>query len=215
MMRVDIWSDIVCPFCYLGKRNFEIALAQFEHRDEVEVRWHSFELDQNAREDNALPLAERIAVKYSLNLEESIATQEGIAERAQKVGLDFNWRIAKYGNSFDAHRIIHHATAQGKAAEAQEAFKKAYFTQGRSIEKHESIRKIAAEIGLDSRQVDEILAGDHYAEDVRADERFAQELGITSVPFFLIEAQWVINGAQPPAAILEGLNRVWAETHKP
>ncbi len=92
--------------------------------------------------------------------------------------------------------------------------KKAYFTQGRSIEKHESIRKIAAEIGLDSRQVDEILAGDHYAEDVRADERFAQELGITSVPFFLIEAQWVINGAQPPAAILEGLNRVWAETHK-
>ena len=161
-MRVDIWSDIVCPFCYLGKRNFEIALAQFEHRDEVEVRWHSFELDQNAREDNALPLAERIAAKYSLNLEESIATQEGIAERAQEVGLDFNWRIAKYGNSFDAHRIIHHATAQGKAAEAQEAFKKAYFTQGRSIEKHESIRKIAAEIGLDSRQVDEILAGDHW-----------------------------------------------------
>ena len=105
-MRVDIWSDIVCPFCYLGKRNFEIALAQFEHRDEVEVRWHSFELDQNAREDNALPLAERIAAKYSLNLEESIATQEGIAERAQEVGLDFNWRIAKYGNSFDAHRII-------------------------------------------------------------------------------------------------------------
>ena len=130
------------------------------------------------------------------------------------MGLDFNWRNAKYGNSFDAHRIIHHATAQGKAAEAQEAFKKAYFTQGRSIEKHESIRKIAAEIGLDSRQVDEILAADHYAEDVRADERFAQELGITSVPFFLFEAQWVINGAQPPAAILEGLNRVWAETHK-
>ena len=161
-----------------------------------------------------MPLAEGIAAKYSLNLEESIATQEGIAERAQEVGLDFNWRIAKYGNSFDAHRIIHHATAQGKAAEAQEAFKKAYFTQGRSIEKHESIRKIAAEIGLDSRQVDEILAGDHYAEDVRADERFAQELGITSVPFFLFEAQWVINGAQPPAAILEGLNRVWAETHK-
>lgn len=96
-MRVDIWSDIVCPFCYLGKRNFEIALAQFEHRDEVEVRWHSFELDQNAREDNALPLAERIAAKYSLNLEESIATQEGIAERAQEVGLDFNWRNAKYG----------------------------------------------------------------------------------------------------------------------
>ena len=124
MMRVDIWSDIVCPFCYLGKRNFEIALAQFEHRDEVEVRWHSFELDQNAREDNALPLAERIAAKYSLNLEESIATQEGIAEHSQEVGWDFNWRNAKYGNSFDAHRIIHHATAQGKAAEAQEAFKK-------------------------------------------------------------------------------------------
>ena len=214
-MRVDIWSDIVCPFCYLGKRNFELALAQFEHRDEVEIHWHSFELDQNAHEDTALPLVERIAKKYSLGLEESAASQEEIAERAREVGLEFNWRDAKCGNSFDAHRIIHHATARGLAAEAQEAFKRAYFTQGRSIEDHESIREIASGIGLDAREVDVILAGDHYADDVRADERVARELGITGVPFFLLEAQWVINGAQPPTAVLEGLNRVWAETHKP
>ena len=112
-MRIDIWSDIVCPFCYVGKRNLEQALAEFEHRDEVEVVWHSFELDPSATEYPAGSLPEMIAKKYSMPVEQAIASQESLAERAREVGLDFNWRQARYGNTFDAHRVIHYAAEQG------------------------------------------------------------------------------------------------------
>ena len=111
-MRIDIWSDIVCPFCYVGKRNLEQALAEFEHRDEVEVVWHSFELDPSATEHPAGSLPEMIAGKYQMSLEQAIASQESLAERAREVGLDFNWRQARYGNTFDAHRVIHYAAEQ-------------------------------------------------------------------------------------------------------
>ena len=121
----------MCPFCYVGKRNLEQALAEFEHRDEVEVVWHSFELDPSATEHPAGSLPEMIAGKYQMSLEQAIASQESLAERAREVGLDFNWRQARYGNTFDVHRVIHYAAEQGLASAAQEAFKLAYFTQGR------------------------------------------------------------------------------------
>ena len=213
-MRIDIWSDIVCPFCYVGKRNVEQALAEFEHRDEVEVVWHSFELDPSATEHPAGSLPELIAKKYSMSLEESIASQESLAARARAVGLDFNWRQARYGNTFDAHRVIHYAADQGLASAAQEAFKKAYFTEGRSVQDHESILDIASEIGLDTAEVEAVLKSDRYAEQVRADEQLAHQLGINGVPFFLLESKWAVNGAQPAEALLQALRHVWEQTHQ-
>lgn len=213
-MRIDIWSDIVCPFCYVGKRNLEQALAEFEHRDEVEVVWHSFELDPSATEHPAGSLPEMIAGKYQMSLEQAIASQESLAERAREVGLDFNWRQARYGNTFDAHRVIHYAAEQGLASAAQEAFKLAYFTQGRSVQDHESILDIASEIGLDTAEVEAVLKSDRYAADVRADEQLARQLGINGVPFFLIESKWAVSGAQPAKMLVQALRQVWDETHR-
>ena len=213
-MRIDIWSDIVCPFCYVGKRNLEQALAEFEHRDEVEVVWHSFELDPSATEHPDGSLAELIAGKYQMPLEQAIASQESLAARAREVGLEFNWRQARYGNTFDAHRVIHYASEQGLASAAQEAFKMAYFTEGRSVQDHESILDIASEIGLDTAEVEAVLKSDRYAEQVRADEQLAHQLGINGVPFFLIESKWAVNGAQPAQALLQALRHVWEQTHQ-
>lgn len=213
-MRIDIWSDIVCPFCYVGKRNLELALAEFEHRDEVDVVWHSFELDPSATEHPAGSLPELIASKYQMPLEQAIVSQESLAERARKVGLDFNWRQARYGNTFDAHRVIHYASEQGLASAAQEAFKMAYFTEGRSVQDHESILDIASEVGLDTAEVEAVLKSDRYAADVRADEQLAHQLGINGVPFFLFESKWAVNGAQPAEALLQALRHVWEQTHR-
>ena len=155
-----------------------------------------------------------IAGKYQMPVEQAIASQESIAERAREVGLDFNWRQARYGNTFDAHRVIHYAAEQGLASAAQEAFKKAYFTQGRSVQDHESILDIASEIGLDTAEVEAVLKSDRYAVDVRADEQLAHQLGINGVPFFLIESKWAVSGAQPAEALVQALRQVWEQTHQ-
>ena len=147
-------------------------------------------------------------------LEQAIASQESLAERAREVGLDFNWRQARYGNTFDAHRVIHYASEQGLASAAQEAFKKAYFTEGRSVQDHESILDIASEVGLDTAEVEAVLKSDRYAADVRADEQLAHQLGINGVPFFLFESKWAVNGAQPAEALLQALRHVWEQTHR-
>ena len=176
--------------------------------------WHSFELDPSATEHPAGSLPELIAGKYQMSLEQAIASQESLAERARKVGLDFNWRQARYGNTFDAHRVIHYAAEQGLASAAEEAFKLAYFTQGRSVQDHESILDIASEIGLDTAEVEAVLKSDRYAADVRADEQLARQLGINGVPFFLIESKWAVSGAQPAKMLVQPLRQVWEETHR-
>jgi len=149
-----------------------------------------------------------------MSLEQAIASQESLAERAREVGLDFNWRQARYGNTFDAHRVIHYAAEQGLASAAEEAFKLAYFTQGRSVQDHESILDIASEIGLDTAEVEAVLKSDRYAADVRADEQLARQLGINGVPFFLIESKWAVSGAQPAEALVQALRQVWEQTHQ-
>lgn len=196
-MKIEIWSDIVCPFCLIGKRHLELALEQFEHRDAVEIIWRSFELDPTAPATAEGTLAEAIARKYGISLEQSEASQRDIAARAQAVGLTFNWQKAQYGNTFDAHRMIHLAAAHGKASEAQQAFKTAYFTDGKSVADSATIREIALELGLPAPEIEEVLTTDLYADAVRTDENQARNYGISGVPFFLIEGKWAINGAQP------------------
>lgn len=210
-MKIDIWSDIVCPFCYVGKRHLELALEGFEHAAEVEITWHSFELDPDAVPVADESLVDKIARKYSMSTEQSEASQRQLAAKAAAVGLDFNWQEARYGNTFDAHRLVHLAAAQGLADAAEERFMRAYFTEGKAIGDPETLAGLAVEIGLDEARVREVLAGTEFADAVRADEAQASAYGISAVPFFVIDGTYGISGAQPVEAFEQALQQIWDE----
>lgn len=210
-MQVDIWSDIVCPFCYLGKHQFEKALEQFEHRDEVVMIYHSFELDPHAELENPLDVYDMLSKKYGMTREQAIESNERIANNARELGLDFHQDKTKLTNSFDGHRLIHYAATQGLQAEMFDALHKAYFTDGLHIGHHDVLTQLAAEVGLDENEVTDVLASDQFAEEVRTDEEGAKQMGITGVPFFVIDVQYAISGAQGTESFLSALRQVWEE----
>lgn len=210
-VKIDIWSDVVCPFCFIGKRHLELALADFEHRDQVEIAWHSFELDPNAPAELSERLVEHIAHKYQLSREQSVASQQDIAARAAAVGLSFDWQNARPGNTFDAHRVIHFAASHGVANQAEDVLMTAYFSQGKALGKRETLIALAPQIGLDPDEVREMLASDRFADAVRADEAQAQAYGITGVPFFVVNDKYGISGAQPVEAFQQALTQIWSE----
>ena len=214
-MRVEIWSDVVCPWCYIGKRNFETALSEFEHGDEVEVAWRSFELDPWAPTVRQGDYAARLADKYGVPLPEAqnmIASMTGAAARA---GLEFDFDVARPGNTFDAHRVIHLAGERGVQDAMKERLLQATFTEGQTIGDKETLVRLAAEVGLDAGEAAAVLGGDAYAAEVRADERQAAEFGISAVPFFVIDRTFGVPGAQPPDVLVRALQRAWEKTRAP
>lgn len=227
-MKVEIWSDVVCPWCYIGKRRFEEALSRFAHRDEVEVQWRAFELDPSAPARRPGPDVERLAQKYEMTIDQAQAAQDRVARLADDEGLTFDFSISKSGNSLDAHRLIHLALERG-GPRAQDAMKerlfRAYFTEGEAIGDPEVLVRLASEVGRDGAEggdheallgedeVRALLDGDSHLEAVRADEREAQGFGITGVPFFVIDRTYGVSGAQPADALLEVLETAWAESH--
>ncbi len=210
-MKIDIWSDIVCPFCYIGKRHLEQALADFEHRDEVEIVWHSFELDPSAPAVADKSLVEKIADKYGISVEESTRMQEQVAASAEAAGLTLAWSEARYGNTFDAHRLVHLAATKGLADAAHERLMRAYFTEGLAVGDHDTLVRLGAEIGLDEAEVRELLGGDGLAVEVRADQEQARAYGITGVPFFVLDGKYGVSGAQPVELFRQALAQAWAE----
>ena len=210
-MRVDIWSDVVCPWCYVGKRRFEAALARFPHRDDVEVRWRSFELDPRAPRLRTDDRIEHLSAKYGIDREQAEAMDRRITEAGREAGLELRLAATRGGNSFDAHRLLHLAAEHDRAAALKERLLQAYFTDGEPIGDPEVLARLAVEVGLPAAEVDNVLAGDRYAEAVRADERYAQALGATAVPFFVIDETYGIAGAQPPQVFLNVLERAWSE----
>lgn len=208
-MRIDIWSDIVCPFCYIGKRHLELALQQFPHRDDVEIHWHSFELDPTIEAVSDASLVEKIARKYGMSLEQSEASQRDVEARAASVGLTFNWQQARFGNTFDAHRLVHLAATHGLADAAHERLMRAYFTDGVAVGDRAELKRLGEEIGLPAAEVSELLAGDRYADQVRADEAQARALGISGVPFFVLDEKYAVSGAQPVELFTQALNTAW------
>lgn len=212
-MKIDIWSDIVCPFCYIGKRHLEQALAGFDHADDVHITWHSFELDPNAPTTPQPDLAAKIAQKYGLSREQAVASQEQIAAAAEAVGLQFNWREAQFGNTFDAHRLVHLAASHALADAAHERLMRAYFTEGADVVSPASLAALATEIGLPADEVDALFASDRFTDEVRADERAAAEIGISGVPFFVFDEKYAISGAQPVEVFSSALRRTWDEAH--
>jgi predicted DsbA family dithiol-disulfide isomerase len=212
-MKVEIWSDVVCPWCYIGKRRFEDALARFDHRGDVEVVWRSFELDPQAPVRRVGDTADRLAGKYGMTREKALAAQAHMTEVAAEEGLDFRFDLSKSGNTFDAHRLLHLAGDRGVQDAAKERLLKAYFTDGEPIGEPETLARLATEAGLDPDEVQEVLAGDRYATEVRSDERDAAGIGISGVPFFVVDRTYAVSGAQPADVLLKVLERSWSETH--
>ena len=214
-MKVEIWSDVACPWCYVGKRNFEAALAGFAHRDEVEVVWRSFELDPKAPATRSGDYAGRLARKYGVPVPEAQAMIDRMTAVAAGVGLTFRFDVARPGNTFDAHRLIHLAAARGIQDAVKERLLRAAFTEGEPVGEREALVRLAAEAGLDADEARSVLESEAYADEVRADERQAAAYGISGVPFFVVDETYGISGAQPPDVLRNLLERAWADTHPP
>ncbi len=212
-MKVEIWSDVACPWCYIGKRRFESALDQFAHRDQVEVVWRSFQLDPNAPKTSGKTVTAMLAEKYGVSLAQAQAMNDRVSGMAAEVGLDYHLENAQYANTFDAHRVIHLAASHGLQHEAEERFFKAYFVEGKSLGDAETLVALAAEIGLDADETRTMLESDDFASDVRADVKRAAMLGIQGVPFFVVDEKYGVSGAQPTELFGEVLGQVWAESH--
>lgn len=201
-MRVDIWSDVVCPFCYIGKKRLEAA-AQ-EAGIELEVHWHSYQLDPEAPMRQEVSNSERLAQKYGRSVAEVEEMQRNIAEMAKAEGIEFNWEGANSGNTFNAHRIIHLAQSKGLGTDAQEAFFYSYMTQGLAIGERETLEDVAARIGLNPVEVDDLLDSNEFSDFVKFDQEVAQDqLKVTGVPFFVFDQRVALAGAQPKDVFLQ------------
>jgi predicted DsbA family dithiol-disulfide isomerase len=214
-MRVEIWSDVVCPWCYIGKRRFESALSRFAHREQVEVVWRSFELDPHAPRRSEGALEEMLSRKYGVSLAEASAMNARVTGLAAKEGLAYHLDQAQHGNTFDAHRLIHLGAAHHLQGEVKERLLRAYFSEGRSISDPATLVALGAEAGIPPAEVRAMLAGDTYAGAVRADERRAAAFGIRGVPFFVIDERFGVSGAQDAAVLLNALEKAWAQAHPP
>lgn len=205
-MRVDIWSDVVCPFCYIGKKRLEHVAEQAGI--ELDIHWHSFELDPNAPVKHDTSNTERLAQKYGRSYAEMEEMERNVAAMAAAEGIDFQWQKANSGNSFNAHRIIHLAQSKGLGNEAKEAFFHAYMTEGLAIGEREVVEEIASRVGLDHAEVEYVLDSDELADFVRHDEKIAREqLNVTGVPFFVFDQKLALSGAQPREIFLQALQQ--------
>jgi predicted DsbA family dithiol-disulfide isomerase len=215
-VKVDIWSDVVCPWCAIGRARFAAALADFPHRDEVQVRWHSFELNPQAPREYPEPLAEHLAAKYGVSVEDAHNMHRNMTEVAAADGLDFHFERARSGNTFDAHRLLHHALDTG-GPQLQDRLKerlfRAYLTDGEPIGDQDTLVRVAEETGLDPDEARAVLECNRYADAVRADELQASRYGITGVPFFVIDEKYGVSGAQPATDLRKVLDTAWAEAN--
>ena len=208
-MDVEIWSDIACPWCYIGKRRFEAALAGFEHRDEVRVTWRSFELDPAAPPEREGERAARLAEKYGMTVEQAREMERQMTETAAGEGLDFRFDIARSGTTFDGHRLIHLAAEHGLQDAMKERLLRAYFGEGELMSDDDTLVRLAGEVGLAEDEVRRMLASDRFAAEVREDEQTAARFGISAVPTFVVDRSLGASGAHPPDALLQLLREGW------
>src|SRR6266700_734634 len=212
-MKVEIWSDVACPWCYIGKRRIEGALAQFEHQDQVEITWRSYQLDPQAPRTSEETMNELLARKYGMSQKQAAAANDRVSGIAAQDGLEYHMEQVQYGNTFDAHRLIHLAATHHLQDEMEERFFKAYFTEGVKLGDVETLVKLATEVGIDAEEARTVLASDRYAHEVRADIQRARRLGVQGVPFFAIDEKYGVSGAQPAEVLKEVLEQAWAEAH--
>ncbi|WP_299038266.1 DsbA family oxidoreductase [uncultured Pseudokineococcus sp.] len=217
-MQVEVWSDVVCPWCYIGKRRLEEALARFPHADEVEVVWRAFELDPSAR--SAAPgdaarepgdYARRLAAKYGTSVEQGQGMVDSMTAAAAADGVEMRFDLAVAANTLDAHQVLHLAAERGLQDAAKERLLRGYFTEGEAVGDHEVLVRLAVDAGLDADEVRAVLAEGRYVDAVRAEEAEAAALGATGVPFFVVDRRYGVAGAQPAEQLLAVLQRAWDE----
>lgn len=207
-MKIEIWSDIMCPFCYIGKRQLETALAEFPN-GEFEIEWKSFQLDPTITPQSGKDVYTFLAERKGISLDQSIEMHKGVVERAKSVGLDYHFDKAIISNSLTAHRIIHLAKAKKLGDEMEEIFFKAYFTDGKDLNDAQTLIELGSKAGLDSKEVQEVVENENlYLIDVKSDIREAQEIGVQGVPFFVFDRKYAVSGAQPVEAFVNTIREV-------
>ena len=209
-MKIKIWSDIICPFCYIGKRNFENALAQFGHADELEIEWKSFQLDPTIpKMKERIDVYEYLATSKGISIEDSKAMHENVVRMAKTVGLEYNFNRAVIANSFDAHRLIQFAKSKGLGDEIEETLFAAYFTNGLDMSDLDTLAEIGSSIGLSQIELETILYSEDFSSEVQNDILEAQKYGVRGVPYFVLDDKYAISGAQPSSVFLEALEKTF------
>lgn len=213
-LRIDVWSDIACPWCYVGKRRLEAALAAFPHRDAVDVRWHSFQLDPSApRSLSPQPgYAQRLAAKYGVSPAQGQQMIDRMVHTAAQDGIAMDFERIRPGNTLDAHRLLHLAQQRGRQDALKERLFSAYLCEGQAIGEPEVLLRLGEQAGLDLDEVQGVLAGDAFGAEVRADIAQARAFGVSGVPFFVVGERYGVSGAQSPETLLAVLTRWWDET---
>jgi predicted DsbA family dithiol-disulfide isomerase len=214
-LTIDVWSDVVCPWCAIGKRRLEVALSRFPHRGDVALVWRSFELDPSAPAVREGDNATRIAEKYGRTKAQAEAMIQSVTDAAAKDGLHFELARSRSGNTFDAHRVLHLAAARGLQDAVKERFFRGYMSEGEAIGEREVLVRLASEAGLAADEVRAVLASDRYASEVREDEEEARKLGIHGVPFFVLAGKYAFSGAQPVDVMLRALEQAWKSLPEP
>ena len=212
-MQVEIWSDVVCPWCYIGKRRLETALEKFPHRDQVEVVWRSFQLDPSVPEGETHPTLPALAAKYGTSEDAMRANMAQVEQVAAGEGLEYDLADGVSGNTLRAHELLHLAAEHGLRNELKERLLHAHFEEGRSVFDVDSLVALGAEVGLDETEAREVLGDRCYLAAVHEDAATAQALGATGVPFFVVDRKYGAAGAQPAELLLQILERAWAESH--
>jgi len=208
-MKVEVWSDVICPWCYVGKRRFEMALADFAHRDEVEVIWRSFELDARAPREYPGTLEDLLAKKYGVSPQQATEMNANVTSVARELGLDYRLADAHPGNTFDAHRLLHYAESRQLGDRAIERIMQAYFSEALRVGDRAALARLAPEFGITEDDALAMLDSDDFSEAVRSDEARAAGFGIRGVPFFVFDAKSGISGAQPVATFAQALEQTW------
>jgi len=210
-LAIDIWSDVACPWCWVGKRHLEAALERFEHP--AKITWRAFELDRSAprQVEGEVDYVGRLARKYGAGRAQAQAMIDRMTQTGARSGLDFRFDRAQPSNTFDAHRLLHWAAHQGKQHALKERLFLAYMHEGRRIADHDELVELAEDVGLDPERAQAVLASDEFGADVRADQETAFEIGASGVPFFVIGNRYAIPGAVPTDVLLDALNKAWSE----
>lgn len=213
-MKVEVWSDFVCPFCYIGKRRLEQAMENFEHKDKIVVEYKSYQLDPNTKHIPGKDFYETFSELKGMPLAQVKAMNQQVGEQAKTVGLDYHFDTMQYANTFDAHRVAKYAEEKGKGNELTERFLYAYFTESKLLSDHETLITLAAEVGLDKEEVKETLETNHYTKAVREDIAIARQIGVQGVPFFVFNEKYAVSGAQPEEVFTQVLEKVWEEENQ-
>ena len=213
-MKVEIWSDIMCPFCYIGKRNFEAALKEFDAKNEIEIEWKSFQLDPTIPKsfEKKMSTFEYLAERKGMSVEKAVELHSNVTEMARNVGLTYNFDKSVVANSFDAHKLIQFAKTKALGDAAEESLFKAYFTNGKDMSDHSTLVELGNEIGLNEKEVISALASEEYATKVNFDISEGSQLGVTGVPFFVFDRKYAISGAQPVDTFLNALKQSYTES---